>query len=151
MNHPLVLVGSGRLAFQIADIIRQIKLYDDYDFYSYCRHAALSVNTPFQRILDLPNSFSYVVAVGNPSQRMEEVMMINNLNSNSTPLNIIASSYVSSNASIPNNSGIIALPSSIIISEIQRQNGAIDLYELARRAEGVLPVEKKRALVLAAS
>lgn len=115
MKSPLVLIGSGRLAFQVASLILESQECEAYEAFSYCRHAPESSPIPFQRISSLPVEFSYVVAVGNPSQRRDEGYAVARTGLSSTPINIIDSScYVAKNSSIPRNSGIVALPRAII-------------------------------------
>jgi UDP-N-acetylbacillosamine N-acetyltransferase len=115
MKSPLVLVGSGRLAFQVAELILQSAGCEGYEALSYCRYAPESSPTPFQRIFSLPRKFSYVVAVGNPSQRRDEAKAVARIGLSSTPFNVISSScYVAGSSIIAKNSGIIALPRATI-------------------------------------
>jgi len=117
MKSNLVLIGSGRLAFQVADLINESKLYKSYETFSYCRHAPTSSATPFQRISSLPRQFSYLVAVGNPSQRRDEANAVAQKGLSARPINVISSScYIAKNSSIIGESGIIALPRAIINS-----------------------------------
>ena len=118
MKSPLVLIGSGRLAFQVANLMLESTESEGCEAFSYCRYAPESSPTPFQRISSLPAEFSYVVAVGNPSQRRDEAHAVAKKGLSSTPINIISSTcYVAKNSSIPRNSGIVAMPRAIISAQ----------------------------------
>jgi len=119
MKSSLIIVGSGRLAFQVADLILESELCKGYEAFSYCRHAPPSSPTPFQRLDSLPRHFDYLIAVGNPSQRRDEAHRIIGAGISATAINIISSNcYIAENTIIAKNSGVVILPRAIISTKV---------------------------------
>jgi len=115
MRKPIVIVGSGRFAFQIADMVRRIDTYSKVEQLSFCRHASNESETPFQRIKTLPREFNYIIGIGNPAFRELEWKYISNVSNNSVAINLISpGAYVEEGAVLASNAGIIALPNSVV-------------------------------------
>ena len=114
----IVLIGGGKLAFQVAKILANCPIYSSKDIVSFCRHTGQNIRLPFPRVTSLPSSFDYVAAIGSPGYRELEVKYLTeNVKSKSNALNIIdKSSIIADDASIIDKSGVIVLPGAIICS-----------------------------------
>ena len=116
MSEKLLLVGSGRLAFQLAEIIRDIDCFGYYEIISFCRYAPDSASMPFKRIFELPSNFSYVAAIGNPHYRKKEMVYLSkHRGKHCCARNVLSNSaLIDRSVKIQPNSGVIVLSGAIL-------------------------------------
>jgi acetyltransferase EpsM len=120
-DYLFVLIGSGRLAHQVAEIMKRIENLQRFRFLSYCRHASESERTPFERILRLPDNFAFAAAIGNPHLRGQEVnAILSNRGSGSYVESIISpEAHIEKSADTKTDGALIILPGAIVSSGCQ--------------------------------
>ena len=116
MSETLLLIGSGRLAFQVAEMMLDNDSFNYCEISSYCRYATESASTPFKRIFQLPSQFSYIAAIGNPHYRKKEIIYLSEMRGESCcARNVLSTSALTEGSvKIKHNTGVIVMSGAIL-------------------------------------